>query len=102
MVCVGIARLTHISGLIRVEQSVVVVHTFNPSTQEADLCEFKASLVYRVSSSTARTIQRDRLCLEKQTKQNKKSKKKKLIKIRKKIKIPNYYNDPLREESYHC
>ena len=31
----------------------MVVHTFNPSTQEAEadhLCEFKASLVYRASS----------------------------------------------------
>ena len=31
---------------------MVVVHTFNPSTQVADLCEFEASLVYRVSSGT--------------------------------------------------
>jgi hypothetical protein len=29
----------------------VIVHAFNPSTQEAeDLCEFEASLVYIVSS----------------------------------------------------
>ena len=27
----------------------LVVHTFNPSTREADLCEFKASLVYITS-----------------------------------------------------
>ena len=35
----------------------MVVHTFSPSTQEAeamDLCEFKASLVDIVSSRTAR------------------------------------------------
>ena len=34
---------------------VVVVHTFNPSTgrqRQVDLCEFKASLVYRASSRT--------------------------------------------------
>jgi hypothetical protein len=33
---------------------VVVAHTFNPSTREAE-----ASLVYRVSSRTVRTIQRN-------------------------------------------
>ena len=41
----------------------VAVHTFNPSTQEAekqvDLCEFEASLVYRESSRTARATQRN-------------------------------------------
>jgi hypothetical protein len=41
----------------------VVVHTFNPSTQEAEagrqISEFEASLVYRVSSRTARAIQRN-------------------------------------------
>jgi hypothetical protein len=40
---------------------VVVVHAFNPSIWEAeaasDLCEFKASLVYRVSSRTTRATQ---------------------------------------------
>ena len=39
----------------------MVVHTFNPSTWEAeegaDFCEFKASLVYRVSSRTAKATQ---------------------------------------------
>ena len=35
----------------------VVVHTFNSSTQEAGReVEFEASLVYRVSSRTARAI----------------------------------------------
>jgi hypothetical protein len=40
----------------------VVVYTFNPSTQEAErgrqISEFEASLVYRVSSRTARATQR--------------------------------------------
>jgi hypothetical protein len=38
------------------------VHGFNPSIQEAeaeDLCEFEASLVYRVTSRTARAMQRN-------------------------------------------
>jgi hypothetical protein len=42
----------------------MVVHAFNPSTWEAEAgrsLEFKASLVYRVSSRTARAIP----CLEK-------------------------------------
>jgi hypothetical protein len=40
----------------------VVVHAFNPSTWEAEAgrsLEFKASLVYRVSSRTARATQRN-------------------------------------------
>jgi hypothetical protein len=39
----------------------VVVHAFNPSTWEAEAgeYEFEASLVYRVSSRTARAIQRN-------------------------------------------
>jgi hypothetical protein len=39
----------------------VVVHTFNPSNQEAEAggFEFKASLVNRVSSRTARAKQRN-------------------------------------------
>jgi hypothetical protein len=40
----------------------VVVHTFNPSTREAEAggsLEFEASLVYKVSSRTARAIQRN-------------------------------------------
>jgi hypothetical protein len=39
----------------------VVVHAFNPSTQEAEaggFSEFEASLVYRVSSRIARATQR--------------------------------------------
>jgi hypothetical protein len=40
----------------------VVAHVFNPSTQEAEvggISEFEASVVYRVSSRTARAIQRN-------------------------------------------
>jgi hypothetical protein len=39
----------------------VVAHTFNPSTWEAEtgISEFKASLVYKVNSRTARAIQRN-------------------------------------------
>ena len=41
---------------------MVVVHIFNPRTQEAEsrqISEFKASLVYRGSSRTARATQRN-------------------------------------------
>jgi hypothetical protein len=39
----------------------VVVHVFNPSTQEAEAggFEFEASLVYKMSSRTARATQRN-------------------------------------------
>jgi hypothetical protein len=40
----------------------MVVHAFNPSTVEAEaggISEFVASLAYKVSSRTARTIQRN-------------------------------------------
>ena len=52
----------------------VVVHAFNASTWEAeteaaDLCKFKATLVYIVSPRPAEATQR--LCLNKQTKTNK-------------------------------
>ena len=33
-----------------------MVHGFNPRSQEADLCEFEISLVYRESSRTARIV----------------------------------------------
>ena len=53
----------------------MVAHAFNPSTREAEasgfLSEFEASLVYRVSSSTARATQRNPVL---KTKQNKKKK----------------------------
>ena len=50
-----------------------VLHTFNPSTPKAerqeDVCEFKASLVYLVSSRIARAvIQRNHVSKNKQTK----------------------------------
>ena len=42
------------------EVGVLVAHAFNPSTWEAgrgrQISEFKASLVYKVSSRTARAI----------------------------------------------
>jgi hypothetical protein len=42
---------------------VVVACTFNPTAlgrqRQADLCGFKANLLYRVSSRTARAIQRN-------------------------------------------
>ena len=39
----------------------MVAHAFNPSTWERGrrICEFEASLVYKVSSRTARAIQRN-------------------------------------------
>ena len=42
----------------------MVAHAFNSSTRrerQVDLCEFKASLVYRASSRTARATQRNPL-----------------------------------------
>ena len=43
------------------KESKVVAHAFNPRTREAEAggFEFKASLVYRVSSRTARAAQRN-------------------------------------------
>jgi hypothetical protein len=50
------------------------VHAFNPSTQEEEaggfISEFEASLVYKVSSRTARAIQKNPV--SKNKKQNKK------------------------------
>ena len=54
----------------------MVAHAFNPSTREAEAggsLEFEASLVYKVSSRTARAIQRNPVSKNKQT--NKKTKK---------------------------
>jgi hypothetical protein len=45
-----------------VDHQAVVAYTFNPSTWEAEarwISEFEASLVYRVSSRTARATQRN-------------------------------------------
>jgi hypothetical protein len=56
----------------------VVAHAFNPSTWEAEagrFSEFKASLVYRVSSRTARATQRNPVSKNK-TKQTNKQKQK--------------------------
>ena len=54
----------------------MVAHTFNPNTWEAkaDGFEFEASLVYRVSSKTARATQRNSV-LGKKTKTKKKKQK---------------------------
>ena len=49
---------------------VVVVNAFYPNTwrqNQSDLCEFEASLVYRVSSRTARAT--EKACLEKKKKE---------------------------------
>jgi len=40
------------------EVQAVVAHTFNPSTQHTDLCEFKVSLVYKESFRMAMATQR--------------------------------------------
>jgi hypothetical protein len=53
----------------------MVAHTFNPSTREARgrwISEFEASLIYKVSSRTARATQRNPV-----SKNQKKKKKKK-------------------------
>jgi hypothetical protein len=44
----------------------VVAHAFRPSTREAETGEFEASLVYKVSSRTARAIQRNPVSKNKQ------------------------------------
>jgi len=47
---------------LRVTWQGAGLHTLNPNTgrqRQADLCEFEASLVYRVSSRTARDTQRN-------------------------------------------
>jgi hypothetical protein len=51
---------------------VAAAHTFNLSAQEAvwPISEFKASLVYRVSSSTAGATQRNKEKQKNKTKQN--------------------------------
>jgi hypothetical protein len=58
----------------------VVVHAFNPSTREAEagrFSEFKASLVYKVSSKTARAVQRNPISKNQKRKRKKKKKRKK-------------------------
>jgi hypothetical protein len=60
---------------------VVAAHAFDPSTREAEaggFLEFEASLVYRVSSRTARATQRNPVLKNKtKNKKQKKGKKKK-------------------------
>jgi hypothetical protein len=47
---------------------VVVMHAFNPSTQEAEAGgSLNLSLMYRVSSSTARVGYTEKQCLKKTT-----------------------------------
>ena len=49
-----------------------MAHTFNPSTWEAEagrISEFEASLVYKVSSRTARAIQRNPVSKKKKKKE---------------------------------
>jgi predicted RNA-binding protein YlxR (DUF448 family) len=58
----------------------VVAHTFNPSTREGRgrwICEFEASLDYKVSSRTARAKQRNPVSKKQTNKQTKKTKTKK-------------------------
>jgi hypothetical protein len=55
----------------------VVAHTFNPSTwggRGRQTSEFEASLIYRVSSRTARATQRNPVSKNKQNKQTNKQK----------------------------
>ena len=47
---------------------MVVVLTFNTSTQKVDLCEFEASLVYKVCSRTARAVTQKNPILKNPTK----------------------------------
>jgi hypothetical protein len=57
----------------------VVAQSYNPSTQEAEagrVSEFEASLVYRVSSKTARATQRNPVLKKNKTKREEKRKEK--------------------------
>jgi hypothetical protein len=58
-----------------------VAHAFNPSTWEAQAggFEFKASLIYKVSSRTARAIQRNPISKKKKQKQKQKKTKKECL-----------------------
>jgi hypothetical protein len=55
----------------------VVAHAFNPSTGGRDRCisELKASLVYKVSSRTARAIKRNPVSKNQKPKKKKKKRK---------------------------
>jgi hypothetical protein len=61
-----------------------VAHAFNPSTWEAEtgrFLKFGASLIYRVSSRTARAIQRNPVLKNQKRKKKKKEKKRKRLVI---------------------
>jgi hypothetical protein len=67
----------------------MVVHAFHPSTWEAEaggflISEFEASLVHKMSSRTARVIQRNPVLKNKKTKQNKQKTNKQTNKNKKK------------------
>jgi hypothetical protein len=53
----------------------MVAHTFNLSTRGRWISEFEASLVYRVSSRTARATQRNPVSKKQKNKKTKKTKK---------------------------
>jgi hypothetical protein len=58
-----------------------MAHAFYPSTRGGrgrQISEFEASLVYKVSSRTARAIQRNPVSKNKKTKQKRKEKKRKV------------------------
>jgi hypothetical protein len=61
---------TNIPEILEALSRAVVVYAFNPSTWEAEISEFEASLVYRVSSRTARTTQRNPVLKKKQKTKN--------------------------------
>jgi hypothetical protein len=57
--CYILKTIKRFSQKIKIKKRVVVAHAFNPSTRQAGLCEFKASLVYRVSPRAARATWRN-------------------------------------------
>ena len=54
----------------------MVVYTFDPRQRQADLYEFQVSLVYKVSSRTARAVTQRNLVLKNQNQPNKQTNKK--------------------------
>jgi hypothetical protein len=58
LVCGTISGLLVLGSIRKQAEPGVVVHSFNPSRGRR-ISEFEASLVYRVSSRTARAIQRN-------------------------------------------
>jgi hypothetical protein len=76
----------------------VVVHAFNPSTREAEaggISEFEASLVYRVSSRTARATQRNPVSKKRKEMKRKEKKRKGKRKRKRKRSLPNIKSTPL-------